>query len=137
MLSEVDKNKIGRNKSRDLAARIHQEWDIQTQNQVETNIDQDAADHSVSLGAPLERGVRERPHGGRNANAIAHCYGNGGDGDEGNGDEGDGNKGDGNRDFIFALESLYHHNVSIAFKSSYSISLWLPLQYIATKIFVT
>ena len=51
------------------------------------------------------------------------CYGNGGDPDEGDGDEGDGNEGDGNWDYNFALESLYHPNVSIAFKSSYPISL--------------
>ena len=48
---------------------------------------------------------------------LCPCYGNGGDPDEGNGDERDGNEGDGNWEYIFALESLSHHNVSISFKS--------------------
>ena len=62
-----------------------------------------------------------------------HCHGNGnrGDPDEGGGDEGDGDESDedecdGNCDNLLAIESLFivhHHDVSIAFKSSYPRSV--------------
>ena len=73
VLSEVDRTRVGGNRDRDLASLLHQEREPNTQNITETNDqhDQDAVDHLVSLGAPPERGARERPHVGRSANAAS------------------------------------------------------------------